>query len=142
MEKSQDKYKGIMTKCVHLGMEENNSSGSIAPPITMSSSFFHDQVGGYRYRRLGNPLATMAENIISKLEKVKYTLSVSSGTAAAMLIFHLLSPGEHLIASYDVYSGILKSFNNLHTIEGNVSIIDLDNDKELLGAFKPNTKVC
>jgi len=78
---------------------------------------------------------------MSELEKVKYTLATSSGTAAAMLIIHLLRPGDHLIASKDMYCGLIKSFMNLPALENEVSYVDFGKEAELLAAFKPNTKV-
>ena len=81
------------------------------------------------------------EDALSILEGVKYTLAASSGTVAAMLIVHLLKPGDHLIASKDIYCGLIKSFMNLPALENEVSYVDFSNEAELLQAFKPNTKV-
>lgn len=110
-------------------------------PITLSTTYLVGSGNGYTYSRCGNPVRKAAEEAISALENTKYSLAFSSGTAASLLIAHLLKPGDHLIASKDIYCGTIKSFMNLPALENAVSYVDFSNESELMGAFKPNTKV-
>jgi cystathionine gamma-lyase/cystathionine beta-lyase len=133
--------KGFLTKCVHAGQQSDKSNGALAIPITMSSTFLAGSQAGFSYGRLDNPVKKAAEDVVSSLEKCKYTLAVSSGTAAAMLVSHLLKPGDHLIVGKDIYCGIIKSFMNVHYMDNEVTYVDLNDEAALKAAFKKNTKV-
>lgn len=127
--------------CVHAGQHHDKATGAIVTPITLSTTYLASSSSGFTYSRASNPLRKAAEEALSELERVKYTLATSSGTAAALLVIHLLKPGDHLIASKDMYCGLIKSFMNLPQLENEVSYVDLGNEAELLAAFKQNTKV-
>lgn len=134
-------YRGFHTKCVHAGQAPDKASGALVAPINMSTTFVVGSQSEYTYSRDGNPARKATEDALSALEKVKHTLTLSSGTAAALLIIHLLKPGDHLIASKDIYCGLIKSFMNMHWLENEVSYVDFSNEVEFLSSFKPNTKV-
>ena len=93
------------TKCVH-GSGKPDSTGAISPAIYMSSTFSHPQLGdttGYQYTRESNPTRDRLEQLIAGLEEGTDALAFSSGMAAVDAVFHLFSPGDHIILGDDLY---------------------------------------
>ena len=131
------------TKCVH-GSGRPDSTGAISPAIYMSSTFSHSQLGdttGYQYTRESNPTRDRLEQLIADLEEGTDALAFSSGMAAVDAVFHLFSPGDHIILGDDLYGGSIRMFTNIYEKNGieftYVGTSDLDAVK---AAFKPNTK--
>ena len=97
------------TRVVHAGAEPDPATGAVVPPIQMSTTFKQDGVGGlrggYEYGRSGNPTREALESTISALEGATHGLAFASGLAATQTIGYLLSPGERLLMSDDVYGG-------------------------------------
>ena len=87
------------TKCVH-GSGRPDSTGAISPAIYMSSTFSHPKLGdttGYQYTRESNPTRDRLEQLMAGLEEGTDALAFSSGMAAVDAVFHLFSPGDHII---------------------------------------------
>ena len=131
------------TKCVH-GSGKPDSTGAISPAIYMSSTFSHPKLGdttGYQYSRESNPTRDRLEQLIAGLEEGTDALAFSSGMAAVDAVFHLFSPGDHIILGDDLYGGSIRMFTNIYEQNGieftYVGTSDLDAVK---AAFKPNTK--
>jgi cystathionine gamma-synthase len=97
------------TLAVHAGAEPDPQTGAVVPPIQMSTTFKQDGVGGlrggYEYGRSGNPTRAALEAAIATLEGGTHGLAYASGLAATQNVFYLLSPGERLLMSDDVYGG-------------------------------------
>ena len=131
------------TKCVH-GSGKPDSTGAISPAIYMSSTFSHPKLGdttGYQYTRESNPTRDRLEQLVAGLEDGTDALAFSSGMAAVDAVFHLFSPGDHIILGDDLYGGSIRMFTNIYEQNGieftYVGTSDLDAVK---AAFKPNTK--
>jgi cystathionine gamma-synthase len=97
------------TLAVHAGVEPDPGTGAVVPPIQMSTTFKQDGVGGlrggYEYGRSGNPTRDALEATIASLESAAHGLAFASGLAATQTIGFLLSPGDRLLMSDDVYGG-------------------------------------
>jgi cystathionine gamma-synthase len=97
------------TLAVHAGGEPDPTTGAVVPPIQMSTTFKQDGVGGLRggfeYGRSGNPTRTALEEAIAVLENATHGLAFASGLAATQNVLYLLSPGDRLLMSDDVYGG-------------------------------------
>ena len=97
------------TLAVHAGGEPDPHTGAVVPAIQMSTTFKQDGVGGLRggfeYGRSGNPTRLALEETIAALEGATHGLAYASGLAATQNIFYLLSPGDRLLMSDDVYGG-------------------------------------
>ncbi len=97
------------TLAVHAGGEPDPHTGAVVPAIQMSTTFKQDGVGGLRggfeYGRSGNPTRLALEETIAALEGATHGLAYSSGLAATQNVFYLLSPGDRLLMSDDVYGG-------------------------------------
>ncbi|PAK38093.1 cystathionine beta-lyase [Peribacillus simplex] len=132
------------TKLLHNQHKFDTATGGVSVPIQHASTFHQsdiDQFGKYDYSRSGNPTREALEDIIAKLEEGTHGFAFSSGMAAISTAFLLLSAGDHIVISEDVYGGtfrmvtsVLNRFNIEHTF---VDMTDLESVK---AAVQPNTR--
>ncbi|MDL4843053.1 cystathionine beta-lyase [Aquibacillus rhizosphaerae] len=137
----------LETKLVHGAKKQTSQSetGAVNVPIHLSSTFHQksfDSFGPYDYSRSGNPTRDALEEIIADLEEGTTGLAFASGMAAISAAFMLVSAGDHVLVSKDVYGGtyrltteLLTRFNIDHTF------VDMTNLEETAKAVQPNTKV-
>ena len=57
------------------------------------------------------------EQLIAGLEEGTDALAFSSGMAAVDAVFHLFSPGDHIILGDDLYGGSIRMFTNIYEQE-------------------------
>ncbi len=132
------------TKLLHNQHKFDPATGGVSVPIQHASTFHQsdiDQFGKYDYSRSGNPTREALEDIIADLEEGTHGFAFSSGMAAISTAFLLLSAGDHIVISEDVYGGtfrmvtsVLTRFNIEHTF---VDMTDLESVK---AAVQPNTR--
>ncbi|MGW8426077.1 cystathionine beta-lyase [Peribacillus simplex] len=132
------------TKLLHNQHKFDPATGGVSIPIQHASTFHQsdiDQFGKYDYSRSGNPTREALEDIIAELEEGTHGFAFSSGMAAISTAFLLLSAGDHIVISEDVYGGtfrmvtsVLTRFNIEHTF---VDMTDLESVK---AAVQPNTR--
>ena len=88
----------IETLAVHAGHGIDPTTGAVAPPIHLSTTFERDIEGsysrGFMYTRNSNPNRGALEKGISALEGGFGAAAFSSGTGATMSILQALKPGE------------------------------------------------
>ena len=127
------------TACVHPPRRVADPTGSIVPPLYLTSSFAHPGVGqstGYDYSRLQNPTRELLEDQVRELEGGDDCLAFSSGMAAISCLMELLAPGDRLVASWDLYGGSIRLFDAVTTKNGvdvtRVDTSDLDAVREAL----------
>src|SRR5512136_3174955 len=85
-------------------------------PIYQTSTYVQSGVGehkGYDYARTGNPTRTALESCLAALEGAQYGLCFASGMAAIDTLLRLVKPGEHVLASNDVYGGTFRLFERV-----------------------------
>ena len=102
----------IDTLAVHAGRRTDPSTGAVAPPIYLSTTFERAPDGeyptGFSYSREDNPNRRCLEECLAAIEGGKEALAFSSGMAAASAVVQGLEPGDHIIAPDDVYYGLRK----------------------------------
>jgi cystathionine gamma-synthase len=134
----------ISTLCVHGVKDTNNTTGAITVPVYQSATFAHPSVGestGYDYSRLQNPTRDALEKTIAALDGGIEAMAFSSGMAALTVLCELFSPGDHIIATNDLYGGSVRLLDNV--VKKNGVEVDYINtgDLELVKSkIKPNTK--
>jgi methionine-gamma-lyase len=107
------KYK-FNSKLIHSGHYEDEFLSATVPIYQTSTFAFRDaghgaacfagEEEGYIYTRIGNPTINALETNIAELENGYKGIAVSSGMAAANIIyFGLLNQGDHMISSDAVY---------------------------------------
>jgi cystathionine beta-lyase/cystathionine gamma-synthase len=136
--------KKINTLCVHGEKDNNNSTGAIAVPVYQSATFAHPGVGqstGYDYTRLQNPTRETLEKTVALLEGGRDAMAFSSGMAAMAILCELFEPGDHIIATSDLYGGSVRYHN--HVLQKNgveVDYLDTGDIDSVRGHIRPNTK--
>jgi cystathionine beta-lyase/cystathionine gamma-synthase len=96
------------TRAIHAGQPADPVTGATIIPLHMSSTFTQEEIGihkGYDYSRSGNPTRSALEACLASLEEGIHGFAFASGLAAVMAVFSLLKPGEHVVASEDLYGG-------------------------------------
>ncbi len=135
----------LETLAVHAGRNIDPATGSVTPPIYLSSTYERDEDGnyskGYIYSRQGNPNRNSLEKCLAELECGYAAAAFSSGSAAAMSIFQSLSPGDHILASDDLYHGtrhLIKSFEKWNI---NHDFVDMTDSTAVGNCIRKDTKL-
>jgi cystathionine gamma-synthase len=131
----------ISTICVHGCEKKFDTTGAVAVPIFASATFAHPGVGkstGFDYSRSLNPTTVHLEDTVAALEGGSCAIAFSTGMAAVSALMELFSPGDHIIASDDLYGGTVRLFTHISGKNGvKVSYAPAENiEKEIT----PSTK--
>ena len=98
----------LETLAIHAGQSPDPVSGAVMTPIVLASTFAQDGPGvhkGFEYARTGNPTRQTLERCIAALEGASHGMAFGSGCAAMTTLLHTLKPGDHIVASDDIYGG-------------------------------------
>ena len=103
------------TLAIHAGQEPDPLTGSVVPPVYLTSTFKQDGVGGlrggYEYSRSANPTRTALEQCLAAIEGGNRALAFASGMAAEdCLLRTVLKPGDHVLIPDDAYGGTYRLF--------------------------------
>lgn len=132
------------TLCVHGSDKKYDTTGAISVPIFQSATFAHPGVGqstGFDYTRSQNPTREYLEQTIARLEGGLDAMAFSSGMAAVATMMELFSPGDHIIASDDLYGGTHRLFNHVSAKNGlKVSFTDTSDPDAVMQHIRPETK--
>ncbi len=136
----------IETLAVHAGHRIDPATGAVTLPIYLSTTFEREPDGsypqGYNYIRDNNPNREALEKCLSELEGGVAAAAFSSGSAATMSVFQALSPGDHVIAPLDAYSGTSSLLREIFAPWNlSVTFVDMTNPTEVQQAIQPNTKL-
>jgi len=141
----QQRDRQFATKLIHFGAEIDPRTGASSVPIYQCSTFHQaslDEHQEFDYTRSGNPTRQALEDYIALLEGGKRGFAFASGMAAISAAFMLLSAGDHVICTEDVYGGtyrLLSSIMNRMNVE--TTFVDMTDLDKVKAALKPNTKV-
>lgn len=136
----------IETTAIHAGQEIDPATGSVIPPIYLTTTFERAPDGsfphGYIYTRNGNPNRTMLETCLATLEGGATCVAFSSGLAAAMSIFQALRPGDHVVAPDDAYHGVTRLLRDIMAPWGlEYTRVDMRDPQNVAAALRPNTRL-
>ncbi len=127
----------VLTATIRAGIETDEQFGSVSPPIHMSTNYTFEGLGKKRpfdYSRSGNPTRAIVEQAIANLEGGAGAVVTCTGMAALTTVFHLLSPGNVLIAPHDCYGGTHRLLQSYHQ-KGFFEVVFVDQtDKPALEA--------
>jgi len=145
---------GFSTKSVHAGETRDPQTGSVVTPIYETSVFAFSSTkelievigggaAGYVYTRYGNPTVRAVEKKIAELEDAEDAAVFSSGMAAiTTTLFTLISSGDHVVSTRDLYGGTLEFFKNILPKFGvEVSLVEATDFNEIASSVRMNTKV-
>ncbi|MEK4177900.1 cystathionine beta-lyase [Aeribacillus sp. FSL K6-8210] len=135
----------FQTKLIHNKHKVDPTTGAVSVAIQQASTFHQqtlDESPEFDYSRSGNPTRKALEEAIAELEGGVRGFAFASGMAAISTAFLLLSSGDHVLVTEDVYGGtyrivadVLSRFGIEYTF---VDMTDLDAVK---ANIRPNTKV-
>ncbi len=134
----------IETLAIHAGQEPDPSTGAVMTPIYQTSTYVQTAVGehkGYDYARTGNPTRSALEANLAALEAAEHGLAFASGMAAIDTLLKLLDPGDHVLASNDVYGGTFRLFDKQYQKYGIAfDYVEATDLAAVQAALKPNTR--
>src|SRR5690349_2108785 len=97
----------LETLLVHAGAERDETTGSIAPPLHLSTTFEHGPGGerphGLIYIRDGNPTEARLERALAAIEGGGSARAFASGVAAGAALLQTLPPESHVLFPEDLY---------------------------------------
>lgn len=135
------------TALIHGAVREGfaDKKGAVNVPMYLSSTFHQesiDEFGEYDYARSGNPTRAALEKAIAELEGGHRGFAFATGMAAVSACFMILSAGDHIVITEDVYGGtyrfvtkVLPRFGITHTF------VDFTDIEAIKAAVKPETKL-
>ncbi len=99
------------TKAVHAGGRLDQSTGAVAPPIHLSTTFERNASDGqpshgYSYIRDHNPTQTRLEAALAEIDSAEAALVFASGMAAAAALLQTLPSGSHVLIPDDGYYAV------------------------------------
>jgi len=104
------------TKVIHAGIHPDPATGAIMTPIYQTSTYVQEEIGvhkGFEYSRTGNPTRAALESNLAALESGKYGACFGSGLAAIDCVIKMLSPGDEVISTNDLYGGSYRIFKTI-----------------------------
>ena len=132
------------TNAIHIGNEPDLSTGSISPPIHLTSTYVQEGIGknkGYDYSRGNNPTRQRLEQNIASLEGGYDAIAFSSGMAATTALFQDLNQGDHVIISRNVYGGTYRMTTQVLIYHGlQFDFVDTTDIQNIKKTIKKNTK--
>ncbi len=152
---SNDKplHYGFETRSVHAGAIPDPTTGARNVPIYQTTSYVFDDVDhaaslfnlqtfGYIYSRLTNPTVAALEERVASLENARAAVGCASGHAAQFLAFFtLLQPGDHFLASRNLYGGSITQFGlSFKKLGWNCTFVDATDPENFRRAMTPGMK--
>lgn len=104
------------TKAIHAGVNPDSATGAIMTPIYQTSTYVQEAIGvnkGFAYSRTANPTRSALENSLAALENGKHGACFGSGMAAIDCVLKMLSPGDEVISTNDLYGGSYRIFKTI-----------------------------
>ncbi|MGM0710835.1 trans-sulfuration enzyme family protein [Brevibacillus parabrevis] len=141
------------TATVHIGHSPLKQVTSKSTPIYQTSVFAFDGLeevekyyageGEYLYTRNGNPNQVELADAIARLEQAEAGVSAASGMGAIMAgLLSILSPGDHVLASHEIYGGTYALLHKeLSRFGIELECIVLDQGTRLSDHVRPATKL-
>jgi cystathionine beta-lyase/cystathionine gamma-synthase len=133
------------TRAIHAGQDPDPTTGATIVPIYATSTFTQSAVGdhkGYDYARTANPTRSALETQLAALEDARYASAFGSGMAATSAVMNLLSAGDHVVVTEDLYGGTYRLFSRVLTRYGlTFSYVDMTDPDNVRAAMTPATKL-
>ena len=101
------------TRSVRAGLESDDVTGAVVPPLHLSSTYAFRGYGEkrqYDYSRSGNPTRDLLGNALADLEGGAGGVITGTGMSAITLVGHLLPQGARIVAPHDCYGGTFRLF--------------------------------
>ena len=140
-----DKNYKLNTKLIHAGIAPDPTTGAIMTPIYQTSTYVQAGPGdhkGYEYARTQNPTRTVLQDALAAIENGKYGLCFGSGMAATDAVIKLLSPGDEVIVSNDLYGGTYRIMTKVFANYGiKFQFVGMESAQNIEQYITANTKM-
>jgi cystathionine beta-lyase len=136
---------GFGTKAIHAGQSPDPATGAIMTPIYQTSTYVQEAPGvhkGFEYARTQNPTRLALEKNLAALENARFGYCFGSGMAAVDAIIKLLSPGDEVISTFDLYGGTYRAFVRVFANFGiKFHFVDMGNPNNVQELINDKTKM-
>src|SRR5436305_1509854 len=140
--KATDRFE---TLAIHAGQQPDPTTGAVMTPVYFTATYAQSGPGehkGFEYSRTRNPTRDALQGCLAALENGKHALAFASGLAATDAVLHLLSAGDHIVLSDDLYGGTFRLADKVFKRLGiEQTYVDVTDARAVEGAFRPNTKL-
>lgn len=134
----------IESRLAQIGSVSEPVTGAVSYPIYQATAFRHPRLGestGFDYARTKSPTRHVLEEAAAQLESGDAGFACSSGMAALQNVFALMSQGDHLLVSLDLYGGTYRLIEQVMSRFGvTASYVDTNDIEALEANLRPNTK--
>ncbi len=131
------------TRSVRAGLETDDLTGAVVPPLHLSSTYAFRGYGDkrpYDYSRSGNPTRDILGAALADLEGGAGGIITGTGMSAITLVGHVLPQGARIVAPHDCYGGTFRLFTAWHKRgELEVDFVRFGNAAELEAALAKKT---
>ncbi len=142
------------TLSLHAGQRPDPLTGARAVPIYFTTSYsfpdtdeaaalFNLESPGHLYSRLSNPTVSVLEERLAALDGGVGAVCTASGTAALHLaVVSLLSAGDHIVSSKNLYGGSYNMMSlTLPRFGITTTFVNPRDSQAFADAIQPNTKL-
>ena len=133
------------TATIHGGQSPDPAYGAVMPPIYQTSTYAQITPGGHKgfeYSRTHNPTRQALEKSLASIEDGQHGLAFASGLAAMDAVMKLLSPGDEIISTNDLYGGSYRLFTKIFEGFGlKFHFVGMNNLDHVEAAINSNTKL-
>jgi cystathionine gamma-lyase len=133
------------TLAIHAGQPDDDGTGAVTFPIYQTSTFRQIEPGlnkGYCYSRTDHPTRRALEENLAALEGARYGVAFASGMAAIHGVLSILSAGDHIVSTRDLYGGAWRIFTKFFAKFGvEFTFVDTTDHANVIAAIRPNTKL-
>src|SRR5579872_3580657 len=128
-----------VTQTVRAGLECDEQTGCVVPPLHLSATFAFRGFGEkrpYDYTRSGNPTRDLLADALAELERGAGAVITASGMAAITLVGYLIPVGGRIVAPHDCYGGTYRLFDAWRKRgERQVEFVDFGNEGAVRAAL-------
>jgi len=136
---------GFSTRAIWSGQDPCPATGATIVPVYQTATFTLPDIGvtkGFDYSRTVNPTRSAMERQLAALEGGTFASAFASGMAAVAGATSLLSCGDHIIATRDIYGGTHRLFTTVLSRYGiDVTFVDTSDARETWAVARPNTRL-
>jgi cystathionine beta-lyase/cystathionine gamma-synthase len=133
------------SKTIHGGQRPDKGYGAVMPPVYLTSTYAQSSPGdhqGYEYSRTHNPTRTALEASLVSIENGTDGFCFGSGMAAIDAVIKLLSPGNEVISTNDLYGGSYRIFTKIFQDLGIVfHFVDMQDPANVAAKINAKTKL-
>ena len=126
--------KGFETRAIHSGRDFVGDTGTVTPPVWLTSTFEYGNPNGFDYTRSGNPNFRLLDRTIASLEGAEHATSFGSGVSAITAIVSTLKSGDVVLAEENIYGCTFRLFAQVFAKFGvEVRYVDFTDPSSLEG---------